>query len=118
MAYTSEHLSLAALELLVHFRTNAATNAFLAFPAEVPDELARQIAQVSDLPSNWRSSGPIARLLEIGDGWLAEGSSVALVVPSAVIPHEFNVLLNPRHPEFERVQIGEPEVFRFDERLV
>ena len=43
--------------------------------------------------------------------------SVALVVPSAVVPHETNVILNPLHAEFRRIEVGAPEPFPVDARL-
>jgi len=39
-------------------------------------------------------------------------------VPSAVVPGEHNFLLNPRHRDFGRLEIGGPEPFEFDPRLV
>lgn len=41
-----------------------------------------------------------------------------LEVPSVIVPGESNYLLNPGHPDFEKVVIGEPEGFGFDPRLV
>ena len=44
-------------------------------------------------------------------------SSVALSVPSRVIPLERNVLLNPRHPAMAEVKVALSEPFVFDDRL-
>ncbi|RMS24040.1 hypothetical protein ALP71_02375, partial [Pseudomonas coronafaciens pv. garcae] len=38
-----------------------------------------------------------------GDAWLASGQSLALAVPSVIIPREYNYLLNVQHPEFQAV---------------
>ena len=43
--------------------------------------------------------------------------SVVLAVPSAIIEHERNYLLNPNHPDFKRVWRGRPQPFVFDPRL-
>jgi hypothetical protein len=45
-------------------------------------------------------------------------SSEILAVPSAIIPIEFNYLINPRHPDFSRISVGKPETFHFDKRLL
>jgi RES domain-containing protein len=45
-------------------------------------------------------------------------TSAVLSVPSAVVPAERNYLLNPAHPDFERIEMGEPRPFRFDQRLL
>jgi RES domain-containing protein len=42
---------------------------------------------------------------------------VALAVPSAIVPAEFCILLNPGHPDARRVVVHFPEPFSFDERL-
>jgi RES domain-containing protein len=41
-----------------------------------------------------------------------------LLVPSAVIQVDRNVLLNPRHPDLTRVRIVGNEPFSFDTRLM
>jgi RES domain-containing protein len=46
------------------------------------------------------------------------GAALALRVPSAVIPAETNVLLNPRHPDMARVRVVSIETFAFDRRLL
>jgi RES domain-containing protein len=70
-----------------------------------------------DLPADWRArpSSPGARA--IGDAWLAQRASVALAVPSVLVPPERNLLLSPSHPRFSEVTIEAPQPFRFDERL-
>jgi RES domain-containing protein len=41
-----------------------------------------------------------------------------LDVPSAVVPAERNVLLNPRHPAFSRILIGQAVPLETDSRLL
>lgn len=60
--------------------------------------------------------GPAAR--RIGDEWVAGACSVVLALPSAIIPGEFNFLLNPAHPDFARIRRKKPEAFVFDARLL
>jgi hypothetical protein len=37
--------------------------------------------------------------------------------PSAVVEGEWNVLLNPKHLQFAKVQIADSKPFRYDERM-
>lgn len=46
-----------------------------------------------------------------------EGTALALVVPSTIVPQEANYVLNVRHSQFARLRIAEAEAFSFDERL-
>ena len=70
--------------------------------------------------------GGMPALRDLGTRWAVSGGTVALRVPSAVVPGEQNFLLNPRHPDFARLELGgaEPfelggaEPFDLDERLV
>jgi hypothetical protein len=38
-------------------------------------------------------------------------------VPSAVVPEEFNILINPLHPDIKLVKISRVEDFVYDNRL-
>lgn len=53
----------------------------------------------------------------LGTQWLASGASVALLVPSTIVPSEHNVMLNPRHAGWERVEKGAPVLFPVDVRF-
>jgi len=52
-----------------------------------------------------------------GDAWLRQGAAMGLNVPTAVVPQERDVILNPRHPEFGAVRVVEVLPFRFDPRM-
>ena len=69
------------------------------------------------LPAGWRQQPPPPSVQSIGDAWATEARSAVLRVPSVIIPHEHNYLLNPLHPDFKKVKIGKRETFSFDPRL-
>jgi RES domain-containing protein len=62
-------------------------------------------------------SADAIRERKAGDGWLASGESAALRVPSAVVPAEWNYLINPLHIDFAQITVELPVPMRFDERL-
>ncbi len=73
---------------------------------------------VAQLPPDWQRLSQPQPTAALGQAWLAAGRSLALRVPSVLVPQEYNLLLNPVHPEFREVSlVGEPEPFQFDERL-
>jgi RES domain-containing protein len=57
-------------------------------------------------------------LQRIERDWLESGHSAVQAVPSAVLPAEHNYLLNPGHPDFARIIMGEPEALDTDFRLM
>jgi RES domain-containing protein len=117
VVYTSATLSLAVMELLVHLDDDDLAKAYVAVPADIPDTLAVKRVRVVDLPRSWRRYPAPAALVELGARWAAAAETAVLAVPSAVIPHELNYLLNPRHPHFKRIRVRKPEAFSFDPRL-
>jgi RES domain-containing protein len=116
LVYASLHLSLAALETLAHADRRRFERDYVAFEVLVPDALVLELRD-EDLPPDWRARPASAGARAIGDGWLEQRASVALSVPSVLVPPERNLLLDPSHPGFGDVWIGPPRPFRFDERL-
>jgi len=117
VVYCSESRALAALEQLVHLHQNRLPPNFVCFPVEIPEDLAIREVQIEELPVEWRRQPGPPELRDIGTAWAQAGETAVLRVPSAVVPGEHNFLLNPRHPDFSRLTIGDPEPFTFDERL-
>ena len=117
MVYAAHTRALAALESLAHFGGAERRIEFVTFELEIPDKLAIH-AKVEDLPRDWRSEEPHPLTQALGSDWQREGRSAALVVPSVLVPQEYCVLLNPEHPETDRIMVSYPEPFSFDERLI
>jgi RES domain-containing protein len=117
LVYTSETLSLAALELFVHLDGDIAPDHLAARGAELPEDLVVPLLDIADLPDDWRSYPAPERLMNLGTAWARSGASLALSVPSAIIPRERNVLLNPAHPDFAQLLLLPPEAFSFDPRM-
>jgi len=115
MVYTASSLALAALEFFVNLEPNEAPGDLLAATAMVPDENVETL-RLEELPRNWRAMNS-ARCRQIGSTWAESLRSVALKVPSAAVDGDWNVLLNPQHPDFAKVRIGPVKTFRFDDRM-
>ena len=118
VVYASETLSLAALELLAHVDPALAPEDLVAIPAEIPDSVALTRIDPSDLPRSWRRAPAPESLARVGTDWVTAGTTAVLCVPSALVPRERNVLLNPRHADFAKIRIGAAEPFSFDPRLM
>ena len=114
--YTSPSIALAAIEFAVHSRTRPADTMLVEIELDDGVELVHVADMIGGpLPGNWASDHGHTRPL--GTAWLSERKSVALSVPSVVIPLERNILLNPEHPDFDRVAMVDCKPFFFDPRL-
>ncbi|MFN2386217.1 MAG: RES family NAD+ phosphorylase [Thermoanaerobaculia bacterium] len=118
VVYTSSSLSLAALEMLVHFDIGDAPDDLVSVWAELPAALQIKRLTPAELPRRWRDLPAPEELAIIGTDWVASGATAVLSVPSAIVEQEQNYLLNPYHEDFRRVSVGTAEAFRFDTRLL
>jgi RES domain-containing protein len=116
MVYASPSLALAAVETFVHLEPNLQPDDLVSIEAELPDDVASERLDLKSLPRNWHKLRD-EPLRKFGDRWIEAGETVALRVPSAAIRGEWNVLLNPAHPDFRRVKIQRPGPFEFDLRM-
>lgn len=115
--YTSENLSTAVLEMLVHIDPNHFSNNFVCIKAEVPENIAVDEVALADLPKDWQSRFEDGELQQVGAQWIDRGSSAILMVPSAVVPQERNIIINPQHEDFDKIVLSPAEAFFFDPRL-
>ncbi len=113
LVYTSSTLSLALLEMLVHIDPDMLPPTYAAVAADIPDDL---IIHADDAFPGWQSSEPQFHG-RAGDRWLESGRSLAVIVPSAVVREECNLLINPLHPQFDAIALAGPAVFEVDARL-
>jgi RES domain-containing protein len=119
MVYSSATLSLSALEKFVHMELkHMGKQHLVSFNANIPDDVGIEQLSLSQLPQDWQRNAPYHPVLaQIGDKWLTKCETAVLIVPSAIIPQEYNYLLNPEHPDFSKIKIEPSEPFRFDNRL-
>lgn len=106
VVYLAEHPALAALEVRVHL--------------DLPFELlpADYVLVGVTIPDRLLSNAePSADTVQVGNAWLSAKHSAALRVPSVLVPHAWNVLLNPIHEDAALARVSIIEPFRFDPRL-
>jgi len=117
MVYFSESLSLCVLEVLVHLDYKFLSNDFCFIEVTVPDKNVITNFSTNNLIANWRSNPPSISTKEIGTNWLLENKSVAMKVPSAVLPSESNILLNPNHDLISKIKIIKVASLDIDARI-
>ena len=116
MVYAAATQSLAMLEMLVQDEPLRAR--YVVIPATLPKGLKIERVTPDQLPADWRDLSARDQLQAIGSDWARRQSSAVLAVPSAVIPTESNYLINPLHASFAKIEIGVPQDFVTDLRLI
>jgi RES domain-containing protein len=115
--YASWTGSLALLEILVHLEGSGMLEAFSLIPIEFDDGDV-EVLDAAALPADWRTHPVPTSTQNIGDRWTVERRSAVLRIPSVIVAHESNYLLNPGHPRFRKIAIGRPRRFPLDRRLM
>ena len=116
VVYTSESISLATLELLAKAgrRQRLSGRVVLSVTFEESQVI---VYDKEDLPEGWdaRPYGPSSQ--QATGEWIRSEKSLVLKVPSVVVPEEHNYLINPEHPDFDKLEFGEPRPLDPDSRL-
>ena len=114
--YLAESSELAVLEMFVHLDASEALHHLALIRVEIPDSL--RIREVTRrLPTDWKRHPPPASTRRIGGAWLRRKREPLLRVPSVLVPHATNLILNPFHPDADRIRPGAPERFKLDLRM-
>lgn len=115
--YMASSRALAMLEVLVHLQPLLIPDNFCLAEIQVPDDAILSL-DAKTLPGNWTDLSPPANLKEIGNQFIKEAKYLMMKVPSAIVPEEFNYLLNPRHPDIKKIRVVSTHPFSFDNRLL
>jgi RES domain-containing protein len=83
--------------------------------ARVPDENIQQL-DLDSLPPNWYEIDNLD-CRAVATEWLQSRRSVALKAPSVPVRGDWNILLNPAHPDFRSISITSRDPFFYDERM-
>lgn len=118
LVYTSESRALAILEISVHLdlSEDLPTDRYI-LEIDIPEKVPFYELDTRDLPKRWDSKPPSLETQFIGDDFVRSNEAAVLKVPSAVIPEEFNFLINPAHPDSASIRVLSAKPLRFDQRL-
>jgi RES domain-containing protein len=117
MIYTSESRSLCTAEVAVNLPMGILPKGYEMITLNIPDEMNITEMNEDMLPLGWESSPFTTLTQRFGDRFIYENKFPVMKVPSAVVPGDFNYLINPRHPDFNKIEIIKKEPYEFDERL-
>ena len=117
--YTSQTRALACLETVVHLNAGGLPLNRYLVEVTIPDGLwiNAQMTTSASLPVGWDAEPAGRTSIEFGTTWIRSGTSAILVVPSVIVPEEFNVLINPQHSGSARVSAAKVRKWLYDPRL-
>ncbi|WP_267225750.1 RES family NAD+ phosphorylase [Dyella silvae] len=95
--YLGEHPALALAETMAHMQLdlpNIPTTLKL-IRVDIADGATMDVTP--DLPEGWQANEPATRA--IGSAWLKGGTALLMPVPSAILAHSTNYIINPEHPQ-------------------
>lgn len=113
LVYASESIALCLAESLVHLPGRLPRD-YTAFKIALPPD-AVEVLEADLLKADWASDAGYTRA--IGDQWLDQARSLALAVPSTILPESTNLLINPVHPDADQATVVDQRPFQFDPRL-
>ncbi len=119
VVYASGSVALACLETMVHLDAGGLPfNRFLV-AVEIDDDVwsSARRETADSLKLGWDAE-PAGRVsLAFGADWVRSAASAVLIVPSAIVPEEANILLNPTHPDAARLTARKVRRWLYDPRL-
>ncbi|RZJ73126.1 MAG: RES domain-containing protein [Flavobacterium sp.] len=114
--YTSSSRALAVLEFTVNVNIDDIPGNLRITVIEIPDDSWTE-PKLAKLPADWMQAPSPSSTKDFGTKLLKMADAAVLKFPSAVIPQEFNYILNPRHPETRDFKILDVEELVFDSRI-
>ena len=113
MIYLAEHIATAMLEKIIRLHTLPPNQHYVKI--DIPAGCSYEVANVDNLPG-WHAANPgVARAF--GARWFDECRSLILLVPSAITRIEQNILMNPKHRDFAKIDVGRECPVYWDTRL-
>ena len=117
MIYTAANRSLAMAEVAVHFTLATLPNDYVMMTLFISDDISLQKLTIADLPTDWNVFPHPSATQAVGDRFVFDNKYCVLQIPSAVTQGDYNLLINPTHSEFKKIQITFIEPFLFDKRI-
>ncbi len=120
VVYTSETRALACLETVVHLNAGGLPLNRYLVEVTIPDGVWTEAWRESSasLAVGWDAEPAGRASIDFGTKWLRSGGSALLVVPSVIVPEEFNVLINPQHSASAGITANKVRKWLYDSRLI
>lgn len=116
VVYLSDSRALAVLEVLAGLGRTKHLADYVLFRVTIPEDLV-STRHLRDLPEGWADLPPASPSRQIGSDWIEGRQSLALRVPSVIVPAENNLVLNTAHADYKKVVVNTEGPFPLDSRF-
>lgn len=113
--YTSQSVSLAVLESIANLSAEKIDSGLHIAEIQLPANAKAD--EIQALPEEWNTYPHVAATVNYGTDFLKKGG-FCLKVPSALVPTEFNYIVNPLHGDFSEIKIIDTRPLILDKRLM
>lgn len=117
--YAATTRALACLETIVHLDAGGLPLNRYLVEIDIPETVwaSRQAHAPDALPVGWDAQPASLTSVGFGTAWLRSGRAPILLLPSVVVPEEFNLLVNPAHPDARTIIARKVRRWLFDPRM-
>jgi RES domain-containing protein len=120
VVYAADHPSSALLEVMVHLEIDFEDlpTTYQLLEIDVPNDVACETVSLADLEKisqGWKDDPKITRGLLLP--WFEQQRTAVVAVPSAIMPVNTNYIINPKHPEAQRLTVVQAARYPHDMRL-
>lgn len=119
--YVGSSRSLSTLELVVHRKSIKPLIPYKVMSISLAEEDPYyEHVRLTSLPKKWREESAYSECQDLGSEWYHSKRSLFLKVPSAIIPQEFNYIINLSHPDYsdKTVSLIRSDDYFWDDRLL
>ncbi len=119
LVYASETQALACLETVVHLNAGGLPLNRYLVSVTIPDSAwaDARVETLGSLPVGWDADPSGRASIQFGTAWIGSMASALLRVPSVIVPDEYNVLINPQHPDSKAIVAVKMRKWLYDPRL-
>ena len=118
VTYAVSSRALAVLERFIHDADTLSVPNLQMLTIHIPDHMSFDQRFEKDLPKGWDTTenGQQQVSQSIGTAFLKKLAHPYLKVPSAIVSHEYNYILNPLHPDANEIKVISTCSYQYDPR--
>jgi RES domain-containing protein len=117
MLYCATNIALATLETVHSLSTGGLPFNRYLVRIDMPDDVWERRRTLDPLPGGWDAIPAGISARAAGDAWIAAAASALLLVPSVIVPDEYNVLINPQHGDATAIVATTVRRWTYDPRF-